>query len=160
MNQTLQESFEEFTAVIRDLAAVVSDIGRVEDAKARAASEKRHQLLDGYIQQEQAQILKLRGLEQHRIRLAETLGWNSLTFRQILENASPEQAEVLKPIFLRLEEELSQMQQARKSSEQIIQVRLHEIQTAIAKQEGSSYDNTGNVNLNAPLHNKMRDTYI
>ena len=160
MNQTLQESFEEFTAVIRDLAAVVSDIGRVEDAKARAASEKRHQLLDGYIQQEQAQILKLRGLEQHRIRLAETLGWNSLTFRQILENASPEQAEVLKPIFLRLEEELSQTQQARKSSEQIIQVRLHEIQTAIAKQEGSSYDNTGNVNLNAPLHNKMRDTYI
>lgn len=160
MNQTLQESFEEFTAVIRDLAAVVSDIGRVEDAKARAASEKRHQLLDGYIQQEQAQILKLRGLEQHRIRLAETLGWNSLTFRQILENASPEQAEVLKPIFLRLEEELSQMQQARKSSEQIIQVRLHEIQTAIAKQEGSSYDNTGNVNLNAPLHNKIRDTYI
>lgn len=160
MNQTLQESFEEFTAVIRDLAAVVSDIGRVEEAKARAASEKRHQLLDGYIQQEQAQILKLRGLEQHRIRLAETLGWNSLTFRQILENASPEQAEVLKPIFLRLEEELSQMQQARKSSEQIIQVRLHEIQTAIAKQEGSSYDNTGNVNLNAPLHNKIRDTYI
>lgn len=160
MNQTLQESFEEFTAVIRDLAAVVSDIGRVEEAKARAASEKRHQLLDGYIQQEQAQILKLRGLEQHRIRLAETLGWNSLTFRQILENASPEQAEVLKPIFLRLEEELSQMQQARKSSEQIIQVRLHEIQTAIAKQEGSSYDNTGNVNLNAPLHNKIKDTYI
>ena len=95
MNQTMQESFEEFAAVIRDLTAVVSDIGKVEDAKARAASEKHHQLLDGYIQREQAQILRLRGLEQHMTRLAETLGWNSLNFRQILEAASPEQKEVL-----------------------------------------------------------------
>ena len=160
MNQTMQESFEEFAAVIRDLTAVVSDIGKVEDAKARAASEKHHQLLDGYIQREQAQILRLRGLEQHRTRLAETLGWNSLNFRQILEAASPEQKEVLKPLFVQLEEQLNQMQQARKSSEQIIQVRLHELQVAIARQEGSSYDNAGNVNLSAPLHNKMKNTYI
>lgn len=160
MVQKTQQSFEEFTAVIRDLTTVVGDIGRIEDAKAQAASEKRHQLLDGYIQREQALILKLRGLEQHRIQLAETLGWNSLTFRQILETAPPEQAEVLRPLFVQLEKQLDQMQQSKKSSDQIIQVRLHELQIAIARQEGSSYDNAGNVNLNAPLHTKMKDTYI
>lgn len=160
MNQTTQEAFEEFTAVIQDLITLVGNIGRVEDAKARAASEKHHHLLDGYIQEEQAQILKLRGLEQHRIRLAETLGWNSLTFRQILETVPPDQSKRLEPLFVQLEETLSQLQLARKSSEQIINVRLHELQTAIARQEGSSYDNSGNVNLNAPLHTKMKDTYI
>ena len=160
MDQKTQKSFEEFTAVIQDLTAVVADIGKVEDAKARAAAEKHHQLLDGYIQREQAQILRLRGLEQHRIQLAETLGWNSLTCRQILERAPQEQVQILKPLFVQLEEQLQQMQQSRKSSEQIIQVRLHELQVAIARQEGSSYDNAGNVNLSAPLHNKMKNTYI
>lgn len=160
MDQKTHQSLEEFTAVIQDLIKLVGDIGRVEDAKALAASEKHHQLLDGYIQEEQAQILKLRGLEQHRIRLADALGWNSLTFRQILETAPPEQVTVLKPLFVQLEEQLNHMQQARKSSEQIIQVRLHELQVAIARREGSSYDNSGNVNLNSPFHNKMKDTYI
>lgn len=160
MDQKTHQSLEEFTAVIQDLIKLVGDIGRVEDAKALAASEKHHQLLDGYIQEEQAQILKLRGLEQHRIRLADALGWNSLTFRQILEMAPPEQVTVLKPLFVQLEEQLNHMQQARKSSEQIIQVRLHELQVAIARREGSSYDNSGNVNLNSPFHNKMKDTYI
>lgn len=160
MDQKTHQSLEEFTAVIQDLIKLVGDIGRVEDAKALAASEKHHQLLDGYIQEEQAQILKLRGLEQHRIRLADALGWNSLTFRQILEMAPPEQVTVLKPLFVQLEEQLNHMQQARKSSEQIIQVRLHELQVAIARQEGSSYDNSGNVNLNSSFHNKMKDTYI
>lgn len=160
MDQKTQQSFEEFTAVIRDLTAVVGDIGRTEDAKAQAASEKHHQLLDGYIQREQALILKLRGLEQHRIQLAETLGWNSLTFRQILETASPDQVAILRPLFVQLEEQLNMMQQSRKSSEQIIQVRLHELQVALARQEGSSYDNTGNVNLSVPPHSKMKNTYI
>lgn len=160
MDEKTQTPLEEFTAVIQDLTAVVADIGKVEDAKAQAASQKRHQLLDGYIQREQALILKLRGLEQHRIHLAETLGWNSLTFRQILEKAPSEQVKILRPLFVQLEEQLNAMQQSRKSSEQIIQVRLHELQAALAKQEGSSYDNTGNVNLNAPLHSKMKNTYI
>lgn len=160
MEQKTHESFEEFTAVIRDLTQLVGDIGKVEDAKAQAASEKHHQLLDGYIQKEQAQILRLRGLEQHRIQLAETLGWNSLTFRQILDTAPPEQVSVLKPLFVQLEEQLNKMQQARKSSEQIIQVRIHELQTAIARQEGGSHNNAGNVNLKSPLRNKMKDTYI
>ena len=100
MDQKTQKSFEEFTAVIQDLTAVVADIGKVEDAKARAAAEKHHQLLDGYIQREQAQILRLRGLEQHRIQLAETLGWNSLTFRQILERAPQEQVTRRLPVSL------------------------------------------------------------
>ena len=114
MNQITQESLEEFAAVIRDLSDTAARIAQVEEAKAAAASQRRHELLDGYIQDEQAQILKLRGLEQRRLTLADALGWKSLTFRQILEKAAPEQDHLLRPLFSDLEQNLKRLEHARK----------------------------------------------
>ena len=150
MNQDTQELFHNFTAVIRELAVLAGDIATVEERKAEAAVQKRHQLFDGFIQKEQAQILKLRGLEQRRIRMAKELGWESLTFRQILEKAEPEQKESLSPLFAELEQ----------NAERIIKVRIREIETAISRTQGGSYDNGGSAGPNAPMHNKMKDTYV
>lgn len=160
MEQKTQRPLEEFTTVIKDLTILAKQITDLEDAKALAASERRHQLLDGYIQREQACILKLRGLEQHRIRLAEALGWNSLTFRQILEKMPPQESKSIEPLFLDLESQLNRMQQARKAAEQIMKVRIHEINVAIAQKEGGSYDTEGNVNVNPPRAAKLKNTYI
>jgi len=57
MEQQTQHPLEEFTTVIKDLTILAKQITDLEDAKALAASERRHQLLDGYIQREQACIL-------------------------------------------------------------------------------------------------------
>ena len=54
MEQQTQRPLEEFTTVIKDLTILAKQITDLEDAKALAASERRHQLLDGYIQREQA----------------------------------------------------------------------------------------------------------
>lgn len=153
-------SFDEFITVLQETTKLIASISQIENAKAEAASEKMHRRLDSFIQTEQAHILKLRGLEQKRMRLAETLGWKGLTFRQILEKASPEENEQLQPEFNQLEETLKGLEHSRKASEQIINVRLHELQVAIAQQEGGSYDDAGNINLNSPYHSKMKDRYV
>ena len=160
MEQNTQELIEDFVNIIRDLADLSEDIAQIEELKATAASNRQHELLDDYIQEEQAQILKLRGLEQHRIRLAKELGWDSLTFHQILEQASSEQADQLEPFFDDLSQQVERLQQARQAAEQIIKVRLHELQIAIASQEGTSYDNAGTINLDSPYRSKMRNTYV
>lgn len=153
-------SFDELITVLQETAQVTASITQIENSKAEAASEKMHGRLDSFIQTEQALILKLRGLEQKRMHLAESLGWKGLTFRQILEKASPEEKEQLQPEFDRLEENLKGLEHSRKASEQIINVRLHELQVAIARQEGGSYDDAGNINLNSPYHSKMKDRYV
>ena len=106
MDLNTQETLEKFATIIRELTDTADYMARIEENKAIVASEKRHQLLDGLIQDEQAQILKLRGLEQRRLRLADSLGWKSLTFRQILEKAEPEQQTLLQPLFGELEHQL------------------------------------------------------
>lgn len=160
MTQTTQETFEEFISVIRDLTGLAASISQVEEDKAQAASEKHHEKLDGYIQEEQAYILQLRGLEQKRMRLSKSLGWESLTFRKILETAEPEQKERLEPLFYDLEQQLQMLEQSRKSAERIINVRVHELQVLLAQRDGGSYDDAGNINLNSPVHAKLKNRYV
>lgn len=159
-NTQTSTSLDEFITVIRETTALAASISQIEKDKAEAASERRHERLDGFIQREQALILKLRGLEQKRMHLAESLGWKGLTFRQILEKASPTEKERLQPGFDQLEEALKELEHSRKASEQIINVRLHELQVAIARKEGGSYDDAGNINLNSPYHSKMKNRYV
>lgn len=44
--------------------------------------------------------------------------------------------------------------------EKIIKVRLHEIQTTIARQHGASYDNSGNLSSEALPHTKLQNKYV
>ncbi|MCI8950178.1 MAG: flagellar protein FlgN [Lachnospiraceae bacterium] len=160
MAQSMQEPLQEYASVIEELTQLAGSISQIEEKKTQAAADKEHQKLDGYIQKEQALILKLRGLEQRRIRLSDSLGWESMTFRQILEHASPDQKEVLEPVFNSLEQQLLQLEAARKASEQIIHVRLHELQVLIARAEGGSYDESGNISLNNPVRSKLHGKYV
>lgn len=160
MDHTTQEPLEEFASVITQLTATAEDIARIEEEKASAATDRRHYLMDSFIQEEQAALLKLRGLEQRRLRLADALGWKSLTFRQILEKANPVQHSLLSPLFQDLERQLKRLGSARDASEQILNTRIHELQVAIGKQQGSSYDNAGNVSSTSPVHSRLHNKYV
>ena len=160
MSQKTQDPLNQYRAVIRDLANVAASISRVEETKAAAASERRHELLDGCIQEEQALLLKLRGLEQHRMNYQNDLGWEDLTLNQILDQASPDQKEFLTPLFENLERQLKRLRHARDASEQIIGVRLHELDIIAARQQGSSYNNEGTVRPAATSHARIQNKYV
>ena len=81
---------EEFAASIEQLAHTIEGIARLEEEKAETASLGYHDRMDGILKREQVYILKLRGLEQKRLRLAEAMGWKGLTFRQILSQSTSE----------------------------------------------------------------------
>lgn len=160
MNQTTQDRLNKYRMIIRDLTNVAASISRVEETKAAAASERRHELLDGCIQEEQALLLKLRGLEQHRVNGQKALGWEDLTLKQILAQAAPEERESLAPLFENLERQLKRLQHARNASEQIIGVRLHELDILAARQQGSSYNNEGTARPAAASHARIHNKYV
>lgn len=159
MSQQKHDPLTEFSSVISNLIDVTDNIARVEEAKTSAASARRHELLDGCIQEEQALILKLRGFEQHRIQLQKSFGWDGFTLSQILEKASEEQRQVLAPLFHDLERQLKRLKRAREASEQIIGVRLHELQTIASRLEGTSYNSDGSAAAPMP-RSGLRDTYV
>lgn len=135
-------SLLEFAGTLEQLCQVVADITRIEEEKAKAASEGHHSMIDGLLKEDQACILKLRGLEQQRMRQAQELGFQDLTFRQILEKVDQEQRECLLPLFTKLDSQIHQLSSIRESSERAISLRLREFKQFFA--ERGFEDNTGN----------------
>lgn len=152
--------YEKFLSIISDLTETAHSIARAEEEKAVALSLKRHELLDGFMRKEQAYILKLRGLDQHRVRLTKSLGWEALTFSQILEKVEPAKKKYLKILFHDLEQELRAIQQSREVAERIMNVRVYELLTAMERQEGIPYDRERKVDFKGIPYTNLCDRHV
>ena len=102
-----------------------------------------HDRMDGILKREQVYILKLRGLEQKRLRLAEAMGWKGLTFRQILSQSTSEQAGRLSPLFTRLDSQIKHLREVKDTAERMIQVRLREFNMILSSTTGGGCDENG-----------------
>lgn len=116
-----------------ELTEVVCELAQQEEEKASAASERRHEALDGCIRQEQALLMKLKGLEQRRTELIGQLGWDSLTFRQILSQAPEAEKVLMEPLFFSLDWEIGRLRRAHEAANRIIGSRIHELQIFLAR---------------------------
>lgn len=126
-------ALEEFRKTLRQLSDVVEQLARIEDEKGAAAAEKRHDALDPLMRKEQPLILSLRGLEKQRMEQAAALGWEGLTFRQILEVADTEQKKALSPLFTELQEGTGHLKQTRETADRMLRTRLRELEIMTAE---------------------------
>lgn len=159
-NDTLlaNPAFEEFCSTVRSIIRTVSEITALERDKAAAAAQRQHQLLDGYINQEQAAMLKLRGLEKKRSQCMEQSGFGQMTFRQILEAVSPQELEQLSPLFTELMEALKVLTDTKTDTDRLIRSRLRELDLFLSGKNGTSYGPDSRHDSGASGHRK--DTYI
>lgn len=123
---------EAFGHNLEQLSELMTSLAQIENAKAEAAASGQHGLISGLLRQEQALILRLRGLEQHHTRQMKALGWRELNFRQILEQAAPEEIGFLAPLFERLTEQLRLLTDSRDSADRIMNLRLKEFEESLA----------------------------
>lgn len=120
--------FDSFIRTLEELSEIIEKLTEAENAKAAAASSREDDKMDSFLKKEQALLLKLRGLDQQRERGAEKLGWKDMTFRQILETANETENAALSPLFVRMEQSVKELTDAKDSSSRIITVRLREFE--------------------------------
>lgn len=149
--------FDEFCCSIQLITDLVQELKHLQEQKADTAAKGRHSAMDAILKQEQVFILKLRGLEKNRIRLAEPLGWKDLTFRQILAQAPEDQRARLLPLFTELDSQLKGLLDAKDSAQRMITFRLAEFERLLAGQS-LSYDEKGRPVTAAP--HSFRDQYV
>lgn len=151
-------TLEDFAGVLKQLTDVVITLTQMEEQKAQAAANSQHSLINGFLNPEQAQILKMRGLEQKRIKLAQALGWKGLTFRQILDQADSSQRELLSPLFVELDAEVKRLIAARDSADRVVKLRLRELEIAISRKNGTVSDSRNVPADSSPTH--FKDRYV
>lgn len=131
--------FDSFVHTLEELSKIIAKLTEAEKSKAETASAGEHGKMDSFLKEEQALLLKLRGLEQLRGRQAADLGWKDLTFRQILSTADEAEVSVLSPLFSEMELLLKDLTDAEESSSRIISVRLREFEHILGANSQNSF---------------------
>ena len=75
---------DEFKKIIEQLISVFQQLTKIEHVKLDAAAGKHVGTVEDCVTQQQALLLRLRGLEQSREREQKKAGYEGLQFRQIL----------------------------------------------------------------------------
>lgn len=128
------DKFSDFINIINAFIQLFDELIPTEQKKLDAAVDNKVIIVEDCMNKEQAAILKMRGLEQQREQAQKDLGMDGFTFRQILEASPEEHADVLKPLFDRLSQQVTMFQSISESAREMIELNLHTIQSSLAKQ--------------------------
>ena len=117
----------DFIVVIEDMIHLFQELIQIEQSKLEAAVKNRVTHVEDCMNQEQAAILKLRGLEKKREVCQEQLGYKNDTFQQILSKTTGTEHIQLKKLFDSLTYQVRLFQEVNESARSMIEVNLHMI---------------------------------
>lgn len=134
---------DEFKKVIEDLIRLFRQLIKVEEVKLGAAAGKHVGTLEDCVKQEQALLLRLRGLDQNREKTQKKAGYEGLQFREILEKVPDAEREELYGLFDELSREIQMFREINEDANNILQANLYTIEKALRKKSAGVYNEKG-----------------
>lgn len=147
---------KQFEQVIHEMIEVFDQFLPLEQEKLKAVSENNLTVLEDCMNQEQAVVLKLRGLEKKREDAQKQLGWAGKTFREIIELVPDEKQVEYRQLFEQLTNSMNMFQEANESALDTITVNLRRIDNTLKRKDpqGTTYSQDGTIQENKPLTNR------
>ena len=137
MEQTLtmeQSLAAEFLSFLDRYLSFYRDFLALEKEKYDDIAKGRIDRMDGHVKKEEAFLLRSRGLEQERDRLAARAGNSRVTFRELIPQFGPLQGQA-QQIYDELSRVLLDLKEMNIRCNYLTQLRLHRIQSGIKKME-------------------------
>jgi len=122
---------DKFKKVICDLIALFEEYLPLEQKKLRAVQVDDVATVEACMTQEQALVLKLRGLDQKREKAMKELGWEGKTFSQIVEMAPEEEQQELQKLFEDLDRSMGVFKDVNDNAMTTMEVHLRDIDKVI-----------------------------
>lgn len=138
------EHFDSFCSLIKEYIDLFEHLIHIEDKKIEAINKNQITFVENCMNQEQAAVLKLRGLDLQREKTMKDLGYEGLSFRQVIEK-NPDTSALLLPLFNQLSERVQTFRTLSDSAKDLIEVSLHVINNALdeKKAAGQTYTPDG-----------------
>lgn len=137
----MNDTFKQFVNVIEELIQLFRHLIEVEQNKVDVVRKNQVTALEECMNQEQAAVLKLRGLDQKREQLMESMGYKGLTFRQILEKAPSNESEILTPLFKELDQNITLFKEISESGKTALQSSLHKVEVLLKNRPEKTFSN-------------------
>ncbi|MCI8320320.1 MAG: flagellar protein FlgN [Dorea sp.] len=139
---------DEFKKVIGQLISLFHQLMKIEEVKLQAAAGNHVGTVEDCVTQQQALLLKLRGLEQARERAQAKAGYAGMQFRQILEKVQDSEREELYQLFDELSREIQMFQEVNEDANQILRTNLHMIDKTLRDKTANTYNGEGKSETN------------
>ncbi len=122
-----------FNNIVLSLIELLETLIIIEQDKLKAISTNDLDALNSCIKNEQVEVLKLRGLDKKREQIQAELGYENLTFREIIKLLPEDQQAESKKLFITLQQTTDQFNEINSSIKTALDVNLHSINTTLSK---------------------------
>ena len=139
---------DEFKKVIRQLIDLFGQLTKIERVKLDGAAGKHIGTVEDCVTQQQALMLRLRGLEQARERAQEKAGYGGMQFRDILAKVPDSEREELYQLFDELSRKIQMFQEVNEDTNKILRTHLYSIDKALREKTGNTYKVDGKNDTN------------
>lgn len=126
-------SLTDFNKLVVELTDLLIILKTIEENKLSAITENNLTKLDACIKDEQVQVMKLRGLEKKREQLQASLGFDNLTYCQIIETLQGNEKKEAQKLFNSLQKASDDFRSVNKSAKTALEVRLYSINSRLKK---------------------------
>lgn len=144
------KDLETFCGVIRDYISLFDHLIEIEEKKIDAVTKEQITFVENCMNQEQAAILKLRGLEMQREETMKDLGCEGLSFREMTEK-NPDFSASLLPLFQTLSARVQTFRTLSDSAKDLIETNLHIVNSILAESSAPAYGQNGS-EQDSPKH--------
>ncbi len=144
---------ERFQKAIEETISLFDEYLPLEEKKLKAVVENDLATLEDCMTQEQAVVLKLRGLEKKREEAQKANGWEGKRFREIIDLVPEEQKAEFQRLFDDLERAVALFHSTNSSAMETMNLHLRQIDKAIqAKDPTGEYNQEGSaVKIDRPI---------
>ena len=153
------DASKEFKSLMLEYEKLLDSLLVLEENKIRVIASGKVAGLEGCMRDEEAGMLRMKGLDSRRESLLEKMGLGGKTFRQIVESETAAQDSELQSLCARMQEKTELLKKINSSSGSMLQSRLIKVENTIANMEGRlpdlSYGRNGKMKSAEPV-SKMK----
>lgn len=124
-----------FAELMKNFIELFDRMIPLEQEKLEVVKQNQVSKLEELIKKEQAEVMALRGLDQKREAMQKELGFEGMTFQEILGKLPEQESAGMKELFDALGERVGSFQRITESSKTLMEVNLHAINKAVAKKQ-------------------------
>lgn len=122
---------EEFHQIVLALIELLKTLMGIEQEKLQAITQNDLEKLDACIKEEQAQVLKLRGLDRKRDLLLVRMGYENLSFQEIIDVLPQEDRAESRRLYNELQKATNDFNSINASVRTALEVNLHNINATL-----------------------------
>ncbi len=130
---------DELVQILTEMKNALTEALPLEKAKFKAVEEEKIGILEECMAKEQAFALRIKGLEQKRMKYMEERGYGNMTLRELADGMEGEEQRKLRTLLDELVLAVQNFTSYNDESMKLVRLRLHNLERAASPDGGMTY---------------------